>query len=53
MDKQTIIFDSYEDKKHSVCYKTSEKDAAIKSVYVMRHALGGSIPTRLALTIEA
>jgi hypothetical protein len=52
MEKQEIIFDVPEGKKHSVCYKTKDKEAAIQSVYIMRHSLGTPVPKVVKITIE-
>jgi hypothetical protein len=52
MDKQVIVFDIPEPKKHSICYKTKKDGAAISSVYIMRSALGSSIPKKIKITIE-
>ena len=54
MKKQEVIFDSYDHKKNSVCYKTSQSNPAVTSIYLMRTALSGSavIPKKLKVTIE-
>jgi hypothetical protein len=52
MEKKEVVFDIKEDKKHSVCYKTREVDAAVASIYVMRKALGASVPNKIKITIE-
>lgn len=53
MTKQEIIFDSSEPKKHSVCFKTSQKDPAISSVYLMRTAFAGQKePKKIKVTVE-
>jgi hypothetical protein len=52
MEKQEVIFDKSEGKKHSVCYKTSQENPAISSIYIMRSALGGSVPKKIKCTIE-
>jgi hypothetical protein len=52
MKKQTIVFDKPEGKKHSVCFKTSQDDPAITSVYVMRSHLGSPAPKKIKITIE-
>lgn len=52
MEKQVIIFDKPEGKKHSICYKTSQNDPAIQSVYVMRSHLGNIPPKKIKITIE-
>ena len=51
MDKQVIIYTQYEEKKHSVCYKTKE-DVAVGTVYVMRSHLGRPFPKSIKLTVE-
>jgi hypothetical protein len=52
MEKQTIVFDKPEGKKHSVCYKTSQQEPAVTSIYVMRTALGSPVPRKIKVTIE-
>lgn len=52
MEKQVIVFDKPEGKKHSVCFKTSQTDPAISAVYVMRSHLGGKVPKKIKVTIE-
>ena len=52
MEKQVIVFDTSIPKKHSVCFKTSQADAAITTVYVMRTGLGKPIPTKIKVTVE-
>jgi hypothetical protein len=53
MDKQIVVFDSKEMKKHSVCYKTKQANAAIKSVYIMKTAFAsGKVPDKIKITIE-
>lgn len=52
MKKQVVVFDVREDKKHSVCYKTSQKDAAVSSVYVKNEALGSPVPKAIKGTFE-
>jgi hypothetical protein len=52
MEKKEVIFTIPEGKKHSVCYKTTAKDAAVQSIYVMRTALGNNIPKKIKITIE-
>ena len=52
MEKQTIIFDHLEPKKHSVRYETLDLDAAIGTIYVKRMALGNPVPKKIRLTIE-
>jgi len=52
MDKQVVVFSTYEPKKHSVCYKTKEVDVAITSIYIMRSALGTNVPKKIKVTIE-
>jgi len=52
MEKQEIIFDRPEDKKHSVCYKTTQTDPAIVSIYIQRSALGTPVPKKVKITIE-
>ena len=45
MEKQTVIFDSKADKKHSVCYKTSQGNPATTSIYIMKTAFGNNPAT--------
>ncbi len=52
MEKQTIIFDEAEPKKHSVRYNTKQEGTAIDSIYVKRSALGASYPAKVVLTLE-
>lgn len=52
MNKQEIVFEIKEDKKHSVCYKTKNADAAVTSIYVMRKNLGTPVPNKIKITIE-
>jgi hypothetical protein len=52
MEKQVVIFDVPEAKKHSVCYKTKQDDPAITSIYVMRSHLGNPAPKKIKVTIE-
>jgi hypothetical protein len=52
MEKQVIIFDDMEPKKHSVRYNTSNKEAAIDSVYIKRTAIGSTVPVKVKITIE-
>jgi len=52
MEKQVIIFDKPESKKHSICYKPSQEDPAMTSIYVMRSHLGVPPPLKLKVTIE-
>jgi hypothetical protein len=52
MQKQIIIFDRPEDKKHSVCYKTGEENPAVTSIYVMRSHLGNPLPKKIKVTVE-
>jgi hypothetical protein len=52
MDKQVVVFDISEGKKHSVCYKTSQDSPAVASIYIMRSVLKGSVPKKIKMTIE-
>jgi hypothetical protein len=52
MEKQTVIFDKVEPKKNSLCFKTTQEDPAITSVYVMKYALGKPFPAKIKVTIE-
>ncbi len=52
MEKQVIVFDSSDPKKHSIRFNTSQDKAAIESIYVRREVLGKSVPTKLKVTIE-
>jgi hypothetical protein len=52
MNKQVVIFDKSEKKKHSVCFKTSQNDPAVTSIYVMKSALGSPSPIKIKVTIE-
>ena len=52
MEKQVVIFDIAEPKKHSICFKSKDKDAAVQSVYLMRTAFGGEDPKRIKITVE-
>jgi hypothetical protein len=52
MEKQTVVFDIVEPKKHSICFKTDDPDAPIKSVYVMRAKLGEVTPEKIRITLE-
>lgn len=40
------------EKKHSVRYDAVDKDAAVQSVYVMRHSLPAKIPQAITVKIE-
>ena len=50
-EKNIVIFNTREEKKHSVCYKTDDKDAAVTSIYVMKRAFK-KMPTTVKVTIE-
>jgi hypothetical protein len=52
MKAQTVVFDKMEPKKNSCCYKTSQEDPAITSVYVMKYALGQLYPKKIKVTVE-
>ena len=52
MEKKVIVFDKPESKKHSVCYKTSQEDPAVTSIYVMRSHLGIPLPLKIKVTVE-
>ena len=53
MEKQEVVFETKEDKKHSVCYKTSRADAAVVSIYLMRTAFKpAQAPKKIKVTIE-
>jgi hypothetical protein len=52
METQVVIFDKMEGKKNSCCYKTTQDDPAITSVYVMKYALGQPYPKKIKVTIE-
>ena len=52
MEKTVIVFDKPEGKKHSVCYKTSQDNPAIASVYIMKSHLGTPAPKKIKITIE-
>ena len=52
MEKTVVVFPIREDKKHSVCYKATDREAAIQSVYIMRTALGKPVPSKVKITIE-
>jgi len=52
MEKQVVVFTKAVPKKHSVCYQTDEEGVAVKSVYIMRKALGKPVPTKIKVTIE-
>jgi len=52
MDKQIIVFNKQEPKKHSVCFKTDQADAAVTSIYIMRTSLGRPVPKTIKVTIE-
>jgi hypothetical protein len=52
VNKQTIVLDKVLPKKHSVRYDTSDKEAAISTIYLMRSALGSSIPKVIKVTVE-
>lgn len=44
MEEKTIVFKEQIPKKHSVCYKTNDKDAAVQSIYLMRSAFKPNKP---------
>jgi hypothetical protein len=52
MEKKVVILSIKEPKKHSICYKTKDADAAIQSVYLMRSAIGLAEPKAVKITIE-
>lgn len=53
MDKKVMVLTDAVDKKHSVCYKAKDKDAAVQSVYLMRTAFKpGKAPKAIRVTIE-
>jgi hypothetical protein len=47
-----VVFDQQVGKKHSVCFKTSQVDPAVSSIYVSRKHLGKPIPERIRIIIE-
>ncbi len=49
---QKIVFDTVELKKHSLRYRTSNKDAAVSDVYIKRSALPLVYPKKIVVTIE-
>lgn len=53
MEKQVIVLTDGVDKKHSVCYKAKDKDAAVTSIYLMRSAFKpNKAPKAIRVTIE-
>lgn len=52
MEKKEITLKDAVPKKNSVCYKTSDKDAAVRSIYLMRSAFSGPAPRAIKVTIE-
>jgi len=53
MEKQEIICNLYEEKKHSIRYNGLGNDPAIASVYVMKVAFAGhNAPKQIKITIE-
>lgn len=53
MEKQEVVFNTSEPKKHSVRFKTKDPEAAISDVYIRRSAFGsGDIPKVIKITIE-
>ena len=53
MEKQVIIFDQTDPKKHSVRYNTSDKStSAVESIYIKRSHLGLAYPKSIKVTIE-
>ena len=52
MNKQEVIFDTCEPKKHSVCYKTSQQNPAVTSIYIMKTALGQQFPAKIKMILE-
>jgi hypothetical protein len=51
--EQVVIFDKFEAKKHSVCYKTSQENPAVTSIYVMKSALPNPYPKKLKVVLMA
>lgn len=52
MKEQVVVFDKCEPKKHSICYKTTQTDPAVTSIYVMKYALGQPFPQKIKLVIK-
>lgn len=52
METLEVVFDQQVGKKHSVCFKTSQVDPAVSSIYVSRKHLGKPIPERIRIIIE-
>lgn len=52
MEKQEVIFDKSEKKKHSVCFKTTQINPAVTAIYVMKLSLGTPVPKKIKVTIE-
>ncbi len=51
--KQSVIFDTYEEKKHSVCYNTTQENPAVTSIYVMKTALPKPYPKKITVTLSS
>jgi len=52
MEKQVIVFNTQIPKKHSVCFKTDDAEAAVNTIYIMRKALGKPVPSAIRVTVE-
>jgi hypothetical protein len=52
VEKQVVVFDSSEEKKHSVCFKTSQERPGVTSIYIMKSCLGQPYPKKVKVTIE-
>ena len=51
MEKQTVIFNTSEEKKHSVRY-TNQASKVVTDIYILKSALGSSVPLAIKVTIE-
>lgn len=49
--EREVLFDKMEAKKHSVCYKTSQENPAVTSIYVMKGSLPQPYPKKIRIKI--
>ena len=52
MEKQVIIFDTADPKKHSIRFNTSDLEAATASIYLKKTIIGTPVPKKIKVTIE-
>ena len=52
MEKQVIIFDETDPKKHSIRFNTSDPEVATNSIYLKKTVIGLPVPKKIKVTIE-